>query len=123
VPLNEFTRPGYHIPRRDAVAISSLSNRLGVSGTAVAALGPMSLATAAETGILICRAVPTAAPKVVQACKTPIMAFALGAWICRNVSGTVKQAPRKFIRDRERIEEIRESAGRQLRRNTGSEIR
>jgi RHS repeat-associated protein len=115
--MNEFTRSENRIPTEDAIRVSDLTSAVSVAGVAVAAAGPIVIATAVEVGAVACRVVPEIAPKVAEACKNPLVAFMLGATICGNVSGTVKDSAREYSRVRERLQEIRDASERVSRGN------
>lgn len=118
--LNSFTRARHRIPFEDAARIANFTNKVGMTGAVVAALGPAAGAAVGESGAAMCRVLPETIPKVAEACKNPLMAAVLGASICGNISGTVKGSARSYPRDRERIEEIGDAATRTPRRNTGN---
>jgi len=81
-----------------------------------AAVAPIAATAAIEVGPLACRVVEDAVPELAKACKNPLMAAVLGTAICGNMSGAVKGSARTYARDRERVQEIRNSTSRIPRR-------
>ena len=83
----------------------------GLSGSAIGLGGSASAA--------VCRAIPELVPNTAQLCQKPVFAVILGASVCMYSNGAVGSS-RNFVRQRESLQEVRESIGRTLRRDTGN---
>lgn len=127
-PPNFFTLTTFEALKKgvtldEAVRSGVLTREVTLPGISIGLAAPVVAAVGVVGGAAVCRVIPEMLPKVAEACKNPLLALTLGAAICGNVSGTVKDSARNFIRDRETIEEIGNATSRTLRRNTGSASR
>lgn len=112
--------------RRDTPLEEALARGEGVRNftapAIVLSLSPYAAALAGQAGLVACRAAPEALPKLLEACKNPLLAATLGASICGSTSGALDRSAREFVRTRERLQEIREASERAQRVSGAKQI-
>lgn len=105
---------------QNATVISSVGTGVGVVTIGTVGVGVVAGYTPSViAGVATAPEVAAACYRILKSdpCKNAILAAALGATICGNASGTVKDSAREYVRTRERLQEILDASERASRAN------